>query len=373
MFTYYKGVGGGVFVVGQERAGEGFDLVSLSEEDIEGISDLITGMDHGRSDQRLRDKSPDYYRWMYLENPAGRAIVYSVRHLGRVVASFAVAPKIFQVDGRRVPIGKTMDMFTDPQYQGRGLIKRCTAAVFAEARAAGLAGWYVTPSVNSYPIFTGRWGYAEDLDVVYRVKVLSLAPVMGAMAGSQVAWIGRAVDRARSHLPRRGMRRPQGWGLETLTHLSEEVDQLWSEVAPGYRVAQIRDASYLTWRYVSNPDDYTILGLRHEGRLAGLVVLTSTVRRGVAVGEVVDHVCAADDGEAFRLLIGAALEHSRAQGHAMVQAWSIRGTRQDARMRRAGLRWRRPAVKFLVSPGFPEPAVHDPEAWLLTQGDGNDV
>jgi hypothetical protein len=56
-----------------------------------------------------------------------------------------------------------------------------------------------------------------------------------------------------------------------------------------------------------------------------------------------------------------------------VQAWSVPGTRLDTELRRAGLRWRRGEVKFLLSPDFPGEAASDPDAWLLSQGDGNDV
>ncbi|MCC2594607.1 hypothetical protein LKO27_14470 [Tessaracoccus sp. OS52] len=324
---------------------------------------------------RLRDKSPDYYRWMYLKNPAGRAVVQSARLGDRVIASFAVAPKIFQVGGERVTIGKTMDMFTDPAFQGKGLIKRCTCAAFEGALAAGMSGWYVTPSVNSYPIFTVRWGYREDLRVVYRARVLRFAPVLAAMIRptGPARVLGELVDAVRRLLPRRPPRLPEGWHLEELQTFGKEADELWDSVSGGYPVAIVRNAEYLNWRYIANPGDYTILGLRQNGRLAGILVLAETLRRGVPVGEIVDFVCEADDEATFGTLISAAAEHSRARGHALVQAWSVFGTALDARMRRAGLRFNRTDVKFLTSPGLTDPLLADPDSWLLTQGDGNDV
>lgn len=347
----------------------------LREDDLAGISDLITSMSNSDPDQRLRDKSPAYYRWMYLDNPAGPAIVHSARHNGKVVASFALAPKAVQVDGQPMVFGKTMDMFTHPDYQGMGLIKRCTQAVFDDARAAGISGWYVTPSVNSYPIFTGKWGYREDFRLVYRARVLRYAAVLPAAIrpAGPARLAGKLLDAVRRLLPGRGIRLPAGVELRPISGFGPEVDQLWQRVAPGYRVALVRDAAYLNWRYVQNPDDYTVLGLWRDGVLAGIVVLTETIRRGVAVGELVDYVCGMDDQETFRLLVAVALDHSRRRGHALVQAWSVMGSRLDGKLRSAGLRLRRTDVKFLVSPGLGEEAFYDGDAWLLTQGDGNDV
>ncbi|NLE99081.1 MAG: GNAT family N-acetyltransferase [Propionibacterium sp.] len=340
----------------------------LEDADFAGISRLITRMSDHRG-IRLRDKSEAYYRWMYLANPAGPAVVHSARLDGEVVASFAVAPKRFQVGGERVTVGKTMDMFTDPAFQGKGLMARCTTEVFDRAEEAGMAGWCVTPSVHSYPIFTRRWGYDEDLHVIYRARILRYAPVLAAML--KPAWLGRAIGRVAGGVARLFSRTRAPVEVEPLEDFGEEADRLWAEVGPGYPVAIVRDAAYLQWRYVANPDQYTILGLRRDGHLMGIVVLAETVRRGVRVGEVVDFVCGVDDDTTFRQLIDAAIHHSRARGHALVQAWSIRSTALDRRIRGAGLRLRRTDVKFLTSPGLRGMA--DPDAWLLTQGDGNDV
>jgi GNAT superfamily N-acetyltransferase len=347
----------------------------LSEADLAGISDLISRMSSAEGDQRLRDKTPAYYRWMYLANPAGPAIVHLARHRGAVVSAFAVAPKIVQIDGRMTLLGKTMDMFTDPAYQGQGLIKRCTDAVFLEAAASGMDGWYVTPSVNSYPIFTGKWGYREDFRVVYRARILDYSCALAAAI--KPSGFGRAVgavaDAARRMVPRRPFRLPDGYELRPMTIFGEEADHLWRKVADGYRVALVRDASYLNWRYVENPDHYWSLGLARNGTLVGIIVMTMTIRRGIRVGEIVDYVCAADDLATFRLLVHAAVADLEERGCALCQAWSIKGTRLNRRLRNAGLVFRRTDVKFLISPGFPDSAIYDPEAWLLTQGDGNDI
>lgn len=353
---------------------DGIEFGPLSDSDFQGISDLITRMDSAEAEQRLRDKSAAYYRWMYQANPAGRAIVHSARHQEKVVSSFAVAPKKVQVEGREMVVGKTMDMFTDPAYQGKGLIKQCTNAVFEEAKAAGIHGWYVTPSPNSYPIFKGKWGYREDLQLVYRSRILDFSRVLPAAV--KPALLGRLagsiVGTATRLLPHSPVRLPDGYEAHELQRFGPEVDALWTKVAGDYRVALVRDSKYLNWRYVDNPDSYRTYGLRLGGELVGLVVLTTTVRRGIDVGEIMDFVCAAADRTTFRLLIRLALDDFRQRGCALAQAWSIQGTRLDRELKRAGLYLHRSGVKFLFSPDFPEQAVYDPDAWLLTQGDGND-
>lgn len=313
------------------------------------VSDLIRRMSGEGERLRLRDKSPAYYRWMYEENPSGRAIVHSARLGDEIVASFALAPKRFVVDGARIVVGKTMDMFTDPAWQGHGLMGRCTSAVFREAAEAGIPGWYVTPSVNSYPIFAGRWGYQEPFSLIYRLR-----PVIPRLLHDR-------------------LRAPAGYVVEDVDAFDGSVDALWERVSPGYRVAQVRDAAYLNWRYVANPDRYDIQLLHREGELAGVVVLGWTVRRGIRVGELMELIHVPEDEEALRALVRAAAVRAGARGCRLLQAWSLPGTRLDDRLRRSGLRWRRGEVKLLLSPDFPGATSSDADTWLLSQGDGNDV
>ena len=214
----------------------------FTEHDLADISRLISGMSDDDEGLQLRDKSAAYYRWMYYDNPAGPALGFLARHGDRIVSSFAVAPKVMQVGGRRVRVGKTMDMFTDPDYQGMGLIKQCAERVFAAAREAGVDGWYVTPSVNSYPIFTGKWGYREDFDVIYRARIIDLEAVLTAAQPRLGRAVGRIANAVFGPLLRRSPKLPAGCTVTELPHFDEQTDALWEEVAAGYGVAIVRDA-----------------------------------------------------------------------------------------------------------------------------------
>lgn len=344
----------------------------LGHSDFDGIAALISGMSN-QSGLRLRDKTAAYYRWMYFDNPVGPAIVYTAHAGEKIVASFALAPKRFIIDGEELVIGKTMDMFTDPRFQGRGLIKRLTDHVFAAASTAGMPGWYVTPSVNSYPIFRTRWGYGEPFHVNYRAKVLSYTPVLGA-ALPRIAPVARTVGTITDRLIATfGHHKPRSGGqLARLTHFDGRASDLWLRVAQNHRIVQVRDPAYLNWRYFANPDAYTVVGVERGTDLAGIMVLTGTVRRGVQVAEIVDYLCPPDDRQTFGLLIAFAQDWARANSMALLQAWAIAGTQAEAALVSEGLRIRRTQVKFLLSPGFPGPG-SDPNGWFLTQGDGNDV
>ena len=344
----------------------------LSPGDLPLLAQLIDGMRRERDDTlQIRDYSPDYYHWMYFENPAGPAVVWAGKHEGRLVTSFAITPKRVQFGDDVVLCGKTMDMFTDPAYQGLGLIRAVTTRVFAGARGRGIDMWYVTPSENSYPIFKDKWHYPEPFHVNCVVKVLDYSVTLGAAFKPRL--VGTLAGSVLDLGARLRMRNPaQSFDVSEEQAFGPETDDLWAR-SRGYRVALVRDAAYLTWRYVENPDRYDIFKFFGGPDLRGILVTKLTRRRGIVVGEIVDVVAGPADAEVRRAMLGHALSRFRDQGCAFAQAWAIEDCPWEGDLRAAGIGRRRRKMAFLLSPDAPRPEFYDSDAWFLTQGDGNDL
>lgn len=346
----------------------------MTRDELDALTDLITGMRSYNSAQLdIRSTSKEYFDWMYFRNPAGPAIVFRARHGDRIVSSFAMAPKRMQVGSRIVTCGKTMDMFTHPEYQGFGLVKRLTELVFEDALASGIAMWYVTPSVQSYPIFMNKWGYQEPFRVVYRTAILRPSEIMKVKI--RPALLGKIagipLDAAAICLQRLKGSARSAYDIRPDTGFGPETDNLWQR-AQRPTVALVRDAAYMNWRYRDNPDKYAILKFYSDRTLHGLLVLKVTLRQGLKTGEIVDAVWDATDPLIFNCIIRTAIEKAAKNGCAFVQAWSIEGTRQDASLHAAGLNLKRKKVNFVLSPGAPG-EFYDKDLWTLAQGDGNDV
>ena len=227
----------------QHVAGE-IEFRPFTEDDLADISQLITGMSDDDEGLQLRDKTAAYYRWMYYDNPAGPAwLLGPPRRPDRDL----VRARAQGLHGRRrVVVGKTMDMFTDPEYQGMGS-SPCADAVFDAAPDAGIHGWYVTPSVNSYPIFAGKWGYREDFDAgLPALRRSSDRAGCGAAQASGV-WVGGVADRlsvrcsvGRPKLPGRVHRSPNSPGSTTgPTHCGRRSRRQPGRAGPRRRVPEL--------------------------------------------------------------------------------------------------------------------------------------
>lgn len=345
----------------------------LADDDLAELSAMIVGMSpEVDGSHHIRDLSPEYYRWMYLENPAGRAVVMGGWHEDRLVTSFAIVPKRVQFGDEVVVCGKTMDMFTEPSYQGLGLNKQVTSRVFVAAKEQGIDMWYVTPSTASYPIFTSKWGYVESVPVNYVVGVLDFEQAMEA--GVPLAVLGRLGGRVINRVRRASAReRPDAdLDIRSVQSIGADVDQLWQR-SSGYGVALVRDSQYLNWRYIANPDTYDLNAAYRGEDLQGILVTKYTKRRGLKVGEIVDFVTPPGAFAVRRALLRSARARFRRDGCALAQAWAIESSPLEADLRSVGIGHRRQKLAILFSPNAPRPAFYDPRAWFLAAGDGNDI
>jgi len=343
-------------------------------EDVKGISDLITQM-HPESPKwmNLRSRSPEYYNWIYFKNPVGNAIVFCAKHNGKIISTFAMAPKSFYFFGKEIVIAKTMDMFTHDDYQGLGLMSKLSKLVFDKSKEQMTQMWYVTPSVNSYPIFKNKWKYKETVKLYYCLNLLDPIPLLRAHLNKAIIkkllWLPSVCFKNINNII--NIKNPKN--LIYLDSFGDDVDALWSNMKDHLKISIIRDSKYLKWRYIDNPDSYKIIGIDSSDGLLGIIVLKETIRKGLKIGEIMDLLYVKCDRSIARTLLKASLFYFKHSGCAAAQTWTIKDSGLEKDYKACGFIFPRKEVKFLFSPETAYPEFYSPHSWYLTQGDGNDI
>lgn len=357
----------------KEKIIQELEFGPLQEMETEGLSKLIRSIDrYDSTDLQIRSMSSDYYHWMYFMNPIGPAYVYVCRHKEKIVSSFAMAPKKFRFGRQEKTIGKTMDMYTHKEYQGMGLIKPLMNSVFEAAMSDGIDMWYVTPSVASFPIFLNKLGYVESYQLnlyfqPFRFGKLLSTVLPGMKKLSTILDQNIILKKIyTSHSL------PGGYEVIEDNGFGSETDELW-HASQDYAIMQVRNASYMQWRYVDNPDDYHILKFYHVGRIKGIIIVKYTMRKNLQVGEIVDFMIPRDDQETFKIAFRYIADEFYKNGCVFGQTWAISNTSQRKKLRKQGFRLKRKKVMYLLSPNARVREFYDKDAWFLTQGDGNDL
>ncbi|HKP45823.1 MAG TPA: GNAT family N-acetyltransferase [Pyrinomonadaceae bacterium] len=78
----------------------------------------------------LTNFSPTYFKWKYLDNPAGPVVAFEALHEGKPAGFYGVIPEHYIINGERVKIYQSMDTMTHPNYQKRGLFTRLATMTY---------------------------------------------------------------------------------------------------------------------------------------------------------------------------------------------------------------------------------------------------
>ncbi|MBX2977792.1 MAG: GNAT family N-acetyltransferase [Flavobacteriales bacterium] len=115
-----------------------------------------------------RDVGEDYFRWKYLEGPAGPVISFVARKEGRIAAFYGVLPERYTVDGEPAFIHQSMDTMTHPEHRGKGLFPRLARATCAHIQETTgklhLIGYPGPTSING---FTQKLGWQCLVEMSY--------------------------------------------------------------------------------------------------------------------------------------------------------------------------------------------------------------
>ena len=337
--------------------------------------------------------SSEFWRWLYLDNPAGKAAVVVAEDQGRIVGHLAYFPLRMQWQGQPFIGSKSVQAMVDPEYQGRGLFTRITNEHLLRAQAGGIPLTYACPNERSYGPLVHKVGYhniSQGLNddgsmrqprgipllvrplvpsaivstVIHRPELQRLA-LPAVKTVSRFMWPDH-VSSTRSST------------VEEVSTIDERFDMLWQAAAKDYSLCTIRDRQFLHWRYTQNPEhDHFILAASERDSLRGYVVGGTDKLMGLKAGFIVDILARSHDYATCEALIGEALRRFRQMGVEVVAAAMLRHHFYYSALRRQGFfpipqRWA-PKKFFMVvydnEQGIPGEVLHDHRQWFVTFGD----
>ena len=262
--------------------------------------------------------SGDEFDWWFGRNPAG-SLRSVARSDGRVVGVAGHSLYRMILDGEERLATFSVHATTDASARGRGIFPALERKHEAEAEERGAAVVLAFASKPTAPIFVGPLGWTA--------------------VGKLRVW-ARPLPRALR--PRAGADR-----IERFDHEGDAASEWPNHI--------VRDATYLNWRYLESPKDYT--AFRAE---SGYAVLGHKRHRGRPIALVADLV-ATDP----RALLRACLAAARPESQAL---FALPAAEQRRAYGALGFVPTPLALDFMGKPlaGALNP---DPRAWRFTLGD----
>ena len=159
-------------------------------------------------------------------------------------------------------------------------------------------------------------------------------------------------------------------GMRTMTTervecFGEDIDHLWSRLAPHFPVIVERSAAYLNWKFTEQPDmKYDIFVARRGQTVCGYVITRTGIPPEARVGIIADLFAAPDDHIAIRRLLVDATQHLRRAGvNGIIAASSV--PEYVVQFAQQGFNITREIVPMFRSKKWPVSA----SGWFMSMGD----
>ena len=318
----------------------------------------------------------DDWRWKYLD-PDFESLIIVAEDSGRLVGSYHLQSRPGRVHGKPRTLVAVQDLAVLREYRRQGLFGRLSSAGSEQLAERGWDFSYALPTrPESYLGFTKRLGYTEVKTVPVYVRPLKPGHVLAARLPLKPFWnvLGAPAGFAYDILFPLS-RFADGIEIRVIERFSADVDSISEAFLGQVGIGCIRDAVFLNWRFVTNPDKICQCWGAYRGDQTVAYLVTRRRRLfGVELTLLMDMGCLANEEKTLLSLIAHRVKAAADEG---VDAAVTLGLHPFfKRLRRLGFvhvprRLSPRQMKFLLQPHTDRARdeAFNPDEWLLTLAD----
>ena len=349
---------------------------SYEDTDFEKVSDLRKLFSAEEGSQR-RSCEPEYYRWKLRANPSGRGLLNVADDGGRVVGITTITPKQLCLRGKVTLGAEIGDTFTHPDYQRQGMFSTLVDLTRGEALTAGLEFVYGTPNDQSRPGYEKKLNFAQvpSAQVFMYVRPLNVGAVLSVHLGKPVMAkvLAPIVSIALETVYRFRSTETRDFNVALASEFPEDVVELWRNCSSKHGWILKRDKEYLDWRFVRNPDRYTIWLASREIGTAGYLVAREGLFGKLRVGYLADFLVYEDSPRVFQGLLFAAATSLRSAGVDFLAAWAVKGSLYQRILARAGFLQFKPVPIICYKNDVGLQFIQGRDKWHFTMADSDNI
>lgn len=322
-----------------------------------------------------------YWDWKYFQNPAGEHAMYVAidPSSDRIVGEHGTIPIKMNIGAKECLSSLGVDIVELPEYQKGGPFFRLHKLATEEG-SSRTAFTYAFTIKKTYRIFTRLLRFKGVCPVCNFVKILNPTPFLqrkikirffARLCGS----IGRQIIKLRSN---RKSPIPDELTARNVEQFDHSFDRFWQQKVKKYDIMTIRDADYLNWRYINNPEaTYKTIALKQteEGSIEGFIVLR-TVQKEIKRGYIVDILVANNGDELVQLLLSKAVDYFYTEGVDSISCWMLEHTPIAATLKKTGFKLRETPHDLIIrsyTADVPKEYLIDKFKWYFTIGDSDFV
>lgn len=261
-----------------------------------------------------RPMSLEFWRWRFLDHPAGGPLVMLAFAEGTLVGHYAASRAPLSLHGEYHPAALSMTTMTHPEWRGRRLFEKTAEALYTALPEQGITAVYGFPNAAVHALRIMRAGWYDSYEVP--TLTLDIASLRHPAQPDPAVQIAERID--------------------------ARFGRFFAEVAVDLPVAPHRDSNILSWRIDRNPENtYTRFVLEEGDEIAGYAL---TKAYGADMLDLVEMRAAS--GAAARALINTVAAHAAASGRTRIATWCLPNDLHRLPLEMAGFKASAPVTYF---------------------------
>jgi GNAT superfamily N-acetyltransferase len=328
-------------------------------------------------EDELDKLDPAFWKWEFQDGPAGPAVIHVGEVEGDFAAHVAVIPARWRIAGRDTTVSISVDVMTHPRHRRKKIFATLLRNTLLAAGRRGIPFTYVFVIREASRQGALGIGFEELMTVPVVAKPISFRRVLARWLRHDTLCLlaaGLAQPLYRLYCLASGRPRADRWvTVRETREFDERFTRFFDQASAPHEIVQIRDAAYLTWRYLRNPfRSYRLLVAERHGELVGFAALRRCKIFGLQTGMFVDLLCLPGDTGASQKLLQVGEDMLRSEGVDLVGHLCPREGLYWSLLRRNGYLKSPYAYSFIVHVNrsdFAREAIWDPRKWFVSWGD----
>ena len=259
-----------------------------------------------------------WWKWRYMDNPAGFSRIWVADHDGKIVGTRSVILVKMKISGENIMVSQNTDLMTHPDYRRQGIFSAIEKKSFDQLKDEGAYITYSFPSKMSYPRYMKSGSFFDVCVLQTPIKPLNLKNILKKRIGNDfLLKICTIIGMIFINIFYKTKKSPEieGLTISKITSFDDRVDDFWKKISNDYAIITVRNKEYLNWRYVNVPDvDYIIYLAEKNGEICGYMVLRCMKLQELVVGCIFEVITYLDQEDVTHHLIAKAIEYFEREG-----------------------------------------------------------
>lgn len=195
---------------------------------------------------------------------------------------YIVVKRFVKFQQKTISAAQSLDTLTDFDSRGKGFFIKCADRSYEFIKSNGVEFIFGFPNKNSFGGFTSKLGWKSLDPVPFLVLPLNIT-----------YFIRKLLTFGFMDLPNfyyvKKFKVDSKVIISEVNYFTSEYDSLWKKFSENIAISVVRNAEYLNWRFIDNPQEkYLIYCAMYDGYLAGFIVINIKIKHGGKIGYVME-------------------------------------------------------------------------------------